>query len=226
MKHILLAEDDAELAESIMKRLRQEGFLCTRVYDGELAWRAAEQEAFDLVLLDVNLPRLSGFDLCQRLRLRSAQLPIIMITALGDIESKMDAFRLGADDYLVKPFHHAELVAKVKVFLKRAESLTPVEESLAMADLRVNLHHKTVSRAQQPIELTPKEFNLLVYLLRHSPRVVSKDELASNLWDGSYGVSNNAIEVYISFLRNKVDKNFSAKLIHTKPGFGYYMDRL
>lgn len=146
-----------------------------------------------------------------------------MITAFGDIDSKMEAFDQGADDYIVKPFHLKELGAKVKIFLKRAEDKPVTEEILQFADLVIDSQKKTVTRSGKDINLSPKEYRLLEYLVRNKNRVISKDELARNLWDNSYGVTANTIEVYINFLRNKIDRGFDHKIVLTKPGFGYYL---
>ena len=224
MKKILLVEDDDQLSRSVSEVLRKEGYSCTAVFDGRMAERAFLLDDYDLVLLDLNLPGTTGFSLCQQFRAKKANIPIIILTAFGDIDSKMEAYELGADDYLVKPIHLRELTAKMRIILKRAEQKPQNEGILSIADLQVDISKKAVSRSGQTIDLTPKEFNLLLYLLRHRKKVVSKDDLAMNVWDESYGVNHNTVEVYISFLRNKIDKGFSPKLIKTKQGFGYYLD--
>ena len=224
MKKILLVEDDAQLSRLVQDTLRKEGLNCVPVFDGAMAERLFQLDEYQLVLLDLNLPGVNGFTLCSNFRSVNPSVPIIILTAFGDIDSKMEAFDLGADDYLVKPVHLRELVAKVRVFLKRGEQLPQQEEAISIGDLQINPAKKSVVRAGQAIELTPKEYNLLEYLLRNRRRVVSKDELAMNVWEESYGVSHNTVEVYISFLRNKIDKGAEVKLIKTKPGFGYYLD--
>jgi DNA-binding response OmpR family regulator len=223
-KQILLVEDDPRLSRSIAEQLRAQGLACMQVYDGEMALRAFGQGQFDLVLLDLSLPKADGYSVCEQIRRTDRNTPVIVITAFSDIDDKMSAFSLGADDYLVKPVHFQELLAKVKVFLKRAEA-NPLEvEHIAVGDLRIDLVRKSVERAGQVIELSPKEFALLVHLARQPGRVFSKEELAEQLWDGGMGVSGNTIEVYISFLRSKVDKGSQTKLIHTKHGFGYVLE--
>lgn len=223
-KTILLVEDDPRLSRSLAEQLHAEGFDCLPVYDGDMAQRAVQQRSFDLVLLDLSLPKLDGFALCERIRLRDRNTPVIILTAFSDIDSKMNAFELGADDYLVKPVHFQELLAKVRVFLKRAEMHPLAVERITVADLEIDLQRKTVTRGGRPVDLSPKEFNLLAHLARNRGRVLSKDDLAENVWDDAYGVSPNTIEVYISFLRSKVDKGFEPKLIRTKHGFGYTLD--
>ncbi|MFT3886168.1 MAG: response regulator transcription factor [Flavobacteriales bacterium] len=223
-KTILLVEDDPRLSRSLADQLHQEGFTCLPVYDGDMALRAVQQQQFDLVLLDLSLPKLDGFALCERIRQHDRNTPVIIITAFSDIDSKMSAFELGADDYLVKPVHFQELLAKVRVFLKRSEANPLQTGTITIADLTIDLQRKQVMRGNRPIELSPKEFDLLVHLARHRGHVLSKDDLAANVWDESYAVSPNTIEVYISFLRGKMDKGFDQKLIHTRHGFGYTLD--
>lgn len=223
MKKILIVEDDHRLAESVLSHLRKEGYDCECAYDGQMALKFFLNDVFNLIVMDINLPKMNGLDLCRSIREKNKQVPILMITAFGDIDSKMDAFEGGADDYLVKPFHLKELSAKVKIFLKRAEDQPVMEEVYEFSDLIIDGKKKVVKRAGQEIALTPKEYRLLEYLVRNRNRVISKDELARNLWNDSYGVTANTIEVYINFLRNKIDRGFDQKIVLTKPGFGYYV---
>ncbi|HRQ85372.1 MAG TPA: response regulator transcription factor [Flavobacteriales bacterium] len=221
---ILVVEDDPRLSRSLCRQLEEAGYATFPVFDGKMAQRAIRNSRFHLVLLDLSLPEVDGFKLTEEIRRRDRNTPVIILTAFGDMDSKLNAFQLGADDYLVKPVHFQELLAKVKVFLKRAESHPLEVEHIEVADLRIDLQRKTVERAGQAIELTPKEFHLLACLARNKGRVLSKDDLAEQVWDNAYGVSNNTIEVYISFLRSKVDKGHEQPLIHTKHGFGYALD--
>jgi two-component system copper resistance phosphate regulon response regulator CusR len=223
MPRILLIEDDHRLSRSIAAQLHAEGMECLQVYDGEMARRAIASGGFQLVLLDLSLPRVDGFALCRELRQRDGHTPIVILTAFSDIESKVHAFELGADDYLVKPVHFKELLAKVRVFLRRSEGRPLSPQQVQVADLRIDLHTKTVERAGRRIDLSPKEFHLLACLARNRNRVLSKDELAAQVWEESHTVSPNTIEVYVSFLRGKVDKGFDPKLIHTRHGFGYLL---
>lgn len=220
---ILLVEDDHRLSRALAEQLEAAGLSCLQVYDGEMARRAVVGDTFDLVLLDLSLPLLDGFALCREIRQRDGNTPIIILTAFSDIDSKMNAFELGADDYLVKPVHFKELLAKVRVFLKRSESHPLRQETLRIADLEIDLARKTVRRGGKRIDLSPKEFHLLEYLARNQGRVVSKDDLAARVWEESHTVSPNTIEVYVSLLRGKVDKGFDTKLIHTRHGFGYML---
>jgi two-component system copper resistance phosphate regulon response regulator CusR len=224
VKKILVVEDDHRLSESVTKALEKEGYGCEPAFDGHMALKYFQQGSYQLVLLDINLPKMNGMDLCRKFRETNADIPILIITAFGDIDSKMEAFTLGADDYLVKPFHLRELLAKVKVFLKRAEQPNSVQPLYQLQDIKLDPNKKIAIREGKEINLTPKEYGLLEYMLKNRNRIISKDELAMNLWDANYGVTHNTIEVYINFLRNKIDKEFEKKLILTKPGFGYYLN--
>jgi DNA-binding response OmpR family regulator len=221
---VLVVEDDPRLSRSLCEQLEGEGFAALPVFDGNMALRAIRNWTFDLVLLDLSLPEADGFSLCREIRHKDRNTPVIVLTAFGDMESKLNAFKLGADDYLVKPVHFQELLAKMHVFLKRAESHPLKSEHLDVADLHIDLLAKEATRAGKPIELSPKEFNLLACLARNKGRVLSKDDLAEQVWNDAYGVSPNTIEVYISFLRAKVDKGHGLPLIRTKHGFGYSLD--
>ncbi len=223
MKQILIVEDDDRLSGSIAEHLKKDGYRCECAYDGQSALRFLSNLTFDLVVLDINLPRKNGIDVCREIRAKDNRIPVLMITAFGDIDSKMEAFDHGADDYLVKPFHLKELSAKVRVFLKRAEQAPLLADVYEIGGLRIDPNKKMVFREGKEIHLAPKEYALLEYLVKHKNRVISKDELARNLWDDDYGVTPNTIEVYVNFLRNKIDRDFSPKLLLTKPGFGYYI---
>jgi DNA-binding response OmpR family regulator len=160
--------------------------------------------------------------LCSDFRKRSANMPIVMLTAVGEIHDKVAAFNIGADDYLVKPFHFDELFARLKVLFKRTDTIEK-HEKLVYEDLEIDFKLKSVNRSGIQINLTSKEFTLLTLLVRTPERVISKQEILEKVWDLSFDTGTNTIEVYISFLRNKIDKPFSKKLIHTKPGFGYFI---
>jgi two-component system copper resistance phosphate regulon response regulator CusR len=172
--------------------------------------------------MDINIPHKSGFELCKDFRAIKKSIPIIMLSAMGEINDKMEAFKLGADDYIVKPFHFDELFARLKVFLKRAD-LKDEDIKIIVDDLEIDFRNKTAVRAGVTVNLTAKEFTLLVLLARNRGKVISKQEILEKVWDLSFDTGTNTIEVYISFLRNKLDKPFETKLIHTKPGFGYYI---
>jgi two-component system copper resistance phosphate regulon response regulator CusR len=221
--HILLAEDEPKIAKSVADQLIESGFTVDIAFDGKVAEKMFMQHAYGLVILDINLPYKNGLELCAIFRKKNSGIPIIMLTALGEIQDKLDAFEFGADDYLVKPFHFRELLARIKVFIKRTDVNEFFDEVLQVADLEIDMAHKTVTRQGKSIQLSPREFSLLELLVRARGRVVSKTEIAEKVWDVNFDTGTNTIEVYINFLRNKVDKPFERKLIHTKPGFGYYL---
>lgn len=225
-QRILLAEDEPKLGQIIQEELTRQGYTTDVAYDGLVAEKLFHQHNYSLVLLDVNLPYKNGLALCKEFREINKSLPIIMLTALGEIQDKMDAFNLGADDYIVKPFHFTELFARIKVFLKRAESGTELTDKINISNLEIDLLNKAVVRGGITINLTAKEFALLAMLSKANGKVVSKQEILEKVWGLTFDTGTNTIEVYISFLRNKIDKPFEIKLIHTKPGFGYFIKEL
>ncbi len=219
---ILLVEDEAKLGQIIRDELKRQGYLVDLAVDGREAENFFKSKTYSIILLDVNLPYKSGLELCKEFRAANKTVPIVMLTALGQIQDKVEAFELGAHDYLVKPFHFEELFARVKALLKRTDK--PAEdEKIVVDDLTIDMRNKSVTRGELQINLTAKEFTLLTLLARNRDRVISKQEILEKVWDLSFDTGTNTIEVYISFLRNKIDKPFEQKLIHTKPGFGYYI---
>lgn len=225
---ILFVEDEPKLGASVRKELQEQGFEVDHAFDGRIGESMFKSGEYDLILLDINLPHINGLELCRRFRESNREVPILMLTALGELDDKMEAFSAGADDYLVKPFHLRELLARVKVFMKRRQLNKHFDEKLVISDLEIDFAAKSVSRAGKEINLTAKEFSLLALLARSRGRVLSKNEIAEKVWDLNLDTSTsmNTIEVYISFLRNKIDKDFEPKLIHTKQGFGYYLKPL
>ena len=223
VKKILIVEDDRRIAQTIYRSLTGEGYEAEIAYDGITGKQSAITKYFDLMLLDINLPGLKGYDVCQQVRALRPSLPIIMLTAYGEIEDKVQGLTKGADDYLVKPFDLRELLARVAAALRRAELTNPPRKStlLRIADLELNTDTKEVSRGGRSIELTAREFALLEYLLRNRGHVVSKMDLAEHVWHLRFDPGTNVVEVYINYLRRKVDKDFATKLIHTRPGLGY-----
>jgi len=219
---ILLAEDEAKLAKAIQEELTRVGYDVDVAENGLEADKMFMENDYSMALLDINLPGKTGMALCSDFRKRSANIPIVMLTAVGEIHDKVAAFNMGADDYLVKPFHFDELFARLKVLFKRTDSAEN-HEKLVYADLEIDFKLKSVVRSGVSINLTSKEFTLLTLLVRTPERVISKQEILEKVWDLSFDTGTNTIEVYISFLRNKIDKPFNTKLIHTKPGFGYYI---
>lgn len=219
---ILLIEDEIKLGKAIQEEPIRQGYEVEVATNGKEAEKMFKKQAYSLVLLDINLPYKDGFALCREFRKHNQKVPIVMLTAAGQISDKVTAFELGADDYIVKPFHFDELFARIKVFLKRSEKPRKAEK-IVVHDLVIDLWDKSVKRNGTDISLTAKEFTLLVLLASNKEKVISKQEILAKVWDMSFDTGTNTIEVYISFLRNKIDKPFDQKLIYTKPGFGYYI---
>jgi two-component system copper resistance phosphate regulon response regulator CusR len=221
---ILLVEDEEKLAKSVAAALEESGNDVTIAYDGLLAERLFTSLRPEFILLDVNLPGKNGFELCAQFRKADPNVPILMLTALGELSDKMEAFASCADDYLVKPFHLQELTARIIAIAKRQGRITDsITDSLRSGDLEMNLSSKEVRRAGKLIRLSQKEFLLLETLLKANGRVLSKAELAEKVWDMDFDTGTNSVEVYINFLRTKIDKPYKSKLIHTRSGFGYYL---
>ena len=221
---ILLVEDEAKLSQIIKEELTTVGYNVDAVADGLMAETYFAKNKYSLILLDISLPRKNGFELCKSFRKQNKNVPIIMLTAFGEIQDKVDAFSLGADDYILKPFHFEELFARIKALLKRTESNNAADAIiLKVADLEIHHKTKSVFRANIEIPLTAKEYALLTLLVENKGRVISKNEILAKVWDLSFDTGTNTIEVYISFLRNKIDKPFEEKLIQTKSGFGYFI---
>lgn len=224
MMKILIIEDDHRVAELIKRGLEEQGFFPTLSYDGLSGKKLALQNHYDLIITDIILPKIDGLDLCKQIRDSKPDTPIIMLTALGTTDDKVEGFDAGADDYLVKPFEMRELLVRIRALLKRYSKTTNNPGFvLRFADLEMNLHAKTVKRNGKEINLTPKEFNLLEYMLQNPERVLSKVEIAEKVWDTHFDTGTNFINVYINYLRKKIDKDFDNKLIHTKSGMGFIL---
>lgn len=220
---ILIVEDHVKMADSISKGLEENGFKTEVAYDGFIGKRLADANEYNLIMLDVNLPQINGYELCAGIRKKNPDVPIIMLTALGSTDDKLLGFEKGADDYIVKPFEFRELIARIKALLKRSQSEIQSHTLLKVADLVIDLDSKSVTRGDKAIELTAKEFSLLEYLVRNKGRVISKADIAEKIWNINFDTGTNVIEVYVNFLRKKIDKNFPVKLIHTQIGMGYVL---
>lgn len=222
--HILIIEDDLRIAELIQRGLQENNFKTAIAYDGQTGLKLALQNNFDLIITDIILPKLNGIDLCKEIRNAKPDIPIIMLTALGTTDDKVEGFDAGADDYLVKPFEMRELLVRIRVLLKRHnKNQHQFGNILKYADLEMNLDTKIVKRDGIEINLTPKEFNLLEYMLQNSERVLSRAEIAEKVWNTHFDTGTNFIDVYINYLRKKIDKNFDKKIIHTKSGMGFIL---
>ena len=224
---ILLIEDDERLSKLIKKGLEEKDFQVFAAYDGDMALKLFESEQFDLLITDLILPKMNGLEICKAIRNKGNKVPIIMLTALGATDDKLEGFDAGADDYLVKPFDFRELHARIKTLLKRVKSEAKMAEPsiLAYADLSIDTFQKKAFRQQVELQLTPKEYNLLVFLLKNPERVLSREEIAKKVWNLDFDTGTNFIDVYINYLRKKVDKPFDFPLIHTRTGMGFILQQ-
>jgi two-component system copper resistance phosphate regulon response regulator CusR len=217
---LLVVEDEIKTANTLKKGLEENGYEVTVANEGATALSLASKIKFDLIVTDIVMPKLSGLEFCVKLRESKIFTPLIMLTALGLTADKIKGFDSGSDDYLVKPFDFAELLARIKVRLNKNENKEkPVD--LVYADLKMNQVTKEVHRGDRHISLTAKEYALLEFFMRNTGRVISKEDIAEKVWDLNFDTGTNIIEVYVSYLRNKIDKDFQSKLIHTKKGMGY-----
>ncbi|TBX70744.1 response regulator transcription factor [Flavobacterium silvisoli] len=221
---VLLLEDDHILSKEIISFLKTMQMDCDAVFDGELFFRQYKQYPYDIFVLDINVPKINGLDVCKKIRETDKSTPILMLTAYREIQDKRDAFHLGADDYLVKPFHFEELFIRIMALHRRSNSPQEESNTIRIKDLEIDLNAKKVTRNHTVIELTPKEYQLLLILAKANGRILSKKYIAEQIWDIHFESSMNTIEVYINFLRKKIDKDAEEKLIMTRSGFGYYLN--
>ena len=223
-RKILIVEDEKKIADLLKFGLDECGFDVQVAYDGTLGYNLFHAQDFDLVILDINLPGMNGYELCKAIRQKDQYIPVLMLTSMIALTDKVAGYNSGADDYMVKPFEFKELLLKIRALLKRTmmQSL-PVGNLLKASDLEMNLDSKEVRRDNKLINLTAKEFQLLEYLLRNKNKVVSRVDIAINVWEVDFETNTNVIDVFISFLRTKVDKDFEHKLIQTHVGMGYIL---
>ncbi|HLK28501.1 MAG TPA: response regulator transcription factor [Puia sp.] len=223
-RKILIVEDEKKIADTLQIGLTEHGYYAEVAYDGLIGQKLFLTHNYDLIIADINLPGMNGYELCRFIRARNVHLPMIMLTSMTTLNDKMEGYDAGTDDYIVKPFEFRELIMKIRVLLRR--SLTeniPVGNILKAADLEMNLDNKAVVRNGEKISLTAKEFQLLEYMVRNKNRMLSRADISVNVWDMDFQSNTNVIDVYVSYLRNKVDKNFPEKLIHTFVGMGYML---
>jgi len=224
MKTILLIEDDPVLNKNIKEALESDGLHVETVYDGLLAERLLKKNRYQCIILDINLPGRNGYDLCQIFRQYDSATPVLMLTAFDEIEDKVKGFSCGADDYLTKPFYMRELLLRIRSLLKRSEGNNLEPAVFQMGDILIDTAHARVSRRGEVISLTPREYQIMFLLVRAQGELVSKKELIREIWGGLIDSNTNTLEVYINFLRNKIDKPFDSQVIRTKIGYGYYLD--
>jgi two-component system copper resistance phosphate regulon response regulator CusR len=221
---ILIIEDEPKIADTLKLGLSEHDYHADVAYDGVMGQKLFNETKYDLVVLDINLPGINGYKLCKNFRSVNAQIPIIMLTSLIELNDKVEGYEAGADDYIVKPFEFRELLLKIRVFLKRTLNQHSAEAVVLKAgDLEVNSDSKEVKREDKLINLTAKEFQLLEYLLKNKNRVVSRTDIATNVWGIDFDTNTNVIDVYINYLRNKIDRPFQRKLIQTQIGMGYIL---
>jgi two-component system copper resistance phosphate regulon response regulator CusR len=218
---ILIVEDEPKVASFIKKGLEENNYDAEIAYDGLSAEKLVQQKRYDLFILDIVIPGINGLDLCKKLKKLNSNIPVLMLTALGTTDNKINGFDAGANDYLVKPFEFRELLARVKVLLKKPDPVPESENILRADDLELDLDRKVARRGNSYIDLTAKEFSLLEYFMKNSGRVLSRIDIAEKVWDIKFDFGTNVVDVYVNFLRKKIDKGFDKKLIHTRVGFGY-----
>ncbi|HOX82931.1 MAG TPA: response regulator transcription factor [Chryseolinea sp.] len=227
MKKILLVEDDSEVASFIRKGLTEEGYAVTVTFDGPTGLQTALTNQFDVIILDLMLPGMNGIDVCRGIRKENKNVSILFLTALGTSENIVIGLESEADDYLVKPFKFIELLARIKSLLRRSDVSTPPmslsEEIYQFSDLNINDYTKTVKRGANTISLTSTEYRLLLLFVKNPGRVFSRLEILEMVWSIDFNLGTNVVDVYVNYLRKKVDKDKSNKLIHTVIGMGYVM---
>jgi two-component system, OmpR family, copper resistance phosphate regulon response regulator CusR len=222
-KEILLIEDEIKVANFIKQGLEEYQYRVTVADDGMSGYESAKGKFFDLIILDINLPDISGYEVCRKIREVNTIIPILMLTALGSTDNKLSGFDSGTDDYLIKPFEFLELLARVRALIKRSQTKDHTINILHVADLELNKDTKEVKRANSRIDLTPKEFYLLEFMMQNKGKVISRVEIAEKIWDINFDTGTNVIDVYVNFLRKKIDKDYPLKLIHTVVGMGYIL---
>ncbi len=216
---LLVVEDDRTVGQYVKRGLEEQQYIADWVTDGQEALRAASTVPYDLIILDLRLPGLSGLEVLRTLRDRGVSVPVLILTAQDTVEFKVDALRAGADDYVTKPFSFEELLARIEAVTRRPRQLTA--RTLRIADLELDLETRLVHRGDAPIELTPKEFAVLEYLMRHAGRVMSRTLITEYAWDYHFDPGTNIVDVVINRLRKKVDAGYRDKLVHTVRGVGY-----
>ena len=218
---ILLVEDDPKLAGFIQKGFQSENLGLEIAYDGIIGQRILEENSFDVVILDINIPGINGFSLCKYIKESWSNTPVLMLTALGTLQDKILGFNAGADDYLSKPFEFEELLLRVKALGKRNLSVNNRSKLLKLADLTLDIDSQRVQRANKNIDLTKREYELLEYLMLNRGKIISRIDILEKVWNLNFDTNTNVIDVYINYLRKKIDKDFDVKLVQTIIGRGY-----
>jgi two-component system copper resistance phosphate regulon response regulator CusR len=220
---VLLIEDEEKAVKTLVKGLGEHQINVDFAFDGSRGCEMAEANEYDVIISDVIVPGINGFDLTKHLRSKGIKTPVLLLTALSATDDKVLGLGVGADDYLTKPYEFKELLARLKALSRRGKEVPPPKLILNFADTEMSLTGKEFIRQGKKIELTPKEFALMEYFIRNEGRVISKAEIAEKVWDINFEITSNVVEVYVNYLRNKVDKPFEKKLIHTVFGVGYVL---
>lgn len=223
MMNLLLVEDEPNLVSVISRGLTEEGFTVSVAPDGNTGKKMALENAFDVIILDVMLPGINGIELCKIIKAQKPATPVLMLTALGTTENIVMGLDSGADDYMAKPFKFAELFARIRTLGRRYSQTTTNDQLITIADLTINLSAKTVKRGQTEIALTATEYRLLEFMAKNRGKIVSRIDILENVWDIDFNLGTNVVDVYVNYLRKKIDKNFDKKLIHTAVGLGYVL---
>lgn len=219
--NVLVIEDEPKVASFIKQGLEEQSVSVALADDGNKGYTMAKSKDFDVIIMDVMLPYINGFDLCKTLRNDGMLTPVLMLTALNTTDEKVKGFDCGADDYLVKPFDFKELTARIKALKKRKNEIVQKAQILKVADLTLDMDARVVKREGKRIDVTQKEYALLEYMMKNTNKVISRNEIAQHVWGVDFDTRTNVIDVYINFLRKKVDKDHKVKLIHTVIGMGY-----
>lgn len=220
---LLIVEDEPNLLSVIRKGLSEKNHDVSAALDGGTALELLEQNSYDVVVLDVMLPDINGIEICRRVRAANNYVPILMLTALNSSDNVVNGLNSGADDYMAKPFKFSELEARINALARRAGQEHKPTEKIIIEGLEIDARAKAVTRDGQPVNLSAKEFNLLYYLARNSGIILSREKILDNVWNINFDMNTNVVDVYINYLRNKVDKPFETKLIHTIKGLGYVL---
>ena len=223
MANICLVEDEQKVAAFICKGLEEQGYKVQTAKDGATVKALLQTADFELLILDVMLPDINGIELCRQIRLNDTKTPILMLTALDQVQNKVSGLKAGADDYLVKPFHFSELLARIEALLRRQNVTAPEDHTLTFDDLKLDTWSSIAERAGSQIILTAKEYTLLELFMRHPNKVLSREYIAEQVWKIDFDTGTNFIDVYVNYLRNKIEKGFKNKLIHTVIGMGYIL---
>jgi two-component system, OmpR family, copper resistance phosphate regulon response regulator CusR len=221
--NVIVVEDESVVQRNLQDHLERNGFNVFSYSSAEDAFESGMLANTNAVIMDVGLPGMTGLEATQYIKTKFPEIPVIILTAFSEVNHRVQGFETGADDYIIKPFFVEELMARLKSVLRRYEMIPGSKKAYNIADLTIDMKSKSVSRSNTPIRLSLTEFNLLSLLADSEGFPVSKEDILKKIWKGRYAVSENTVEVYINLLRNKIDRNFTQKLIHTRPGFGYYL---